>query len=172
MSAHDWNRQMDIGRHLYVINTHRLTEPKLWHDTKSNLHRHIHTMSLTVDRASSSLPVFSPFPLIRVSVWHLPFSHLIFSNSSRLLSALLPAKSPPPIPLPSLCHVCSLPSSLPFCLLFAGPTFAPAIILAGFIRGWRTKDWEGTISGYYRRLLSPYPSHRHTYARLIYISGI
>lgn len=82
------------------------------------------SQSWTADRASSSssFHMFSLSPPLPMSHLRLPFSHLIFSNSSWLLSALLPTKRCPPVPLPpcpsaplpALYHVCSPPPSLLF----------------------------------------------------------
>lgn len=142
-----------------MCNEHTLTqwaEALTWYKMQ-------HTQSPTVDRASSpSLPMFSPFPLKPKPLWHLPLS---ISSSQIALDCYqlrsLP-NAPRPSPCPPLYHVCSLPPSLPFCLLFAVPAFAPAIIFTRFIRGCGTKDREGTILGYHRLLLSPtHLSDRH-----------
>lgn len=136
--------------------------------TKNPPYTHKHSRpSLTVDGSCSSFLVsmFLPLSLIPVLLRRLPFSHLIFWNSSWLLSTLLPAKLcplPPYTPIPSptpLYHVCYP--------LFLFVHYLPSLLLlqqsfsTGFIRGSGTKDWEGTISGCYCLLLSSSCEHLH-----------
>lgn len=160
------------------MNTHWLTRLRHWQKCDTRMHACIHTyrsQSLTVDRASSSFPMFSPFSLIPVSLCRLPFSHLIFSNSYWLLSALLPAKR---CPLPSLRppdvpRSCLLSATLPpFLSIIHPPYFCSSY---HFHRIYQ-RLWNKRLRGKNFRILSPpplpYPSHRHAHALFIYISGI